>query len=113
MMWGGEPLDGSEPGPPVYTLADGGRMGWASLEMRSVRLAPMLKGMRIQSFGAPVEIAKKTSMHRFWVFDLETGTPLLANDVVDIALHLDQRRAMEIPDDKRADLERRFRTDLR
>ena len=113
LMWGGETLDGSEPGPPVYALPDGGRMGWASLEMRSVRLAPIRQGMRVQSFGAPVEIAKKTSLHRFWVFDLDTGIPLLANDVVDIALHLDQRRAIEIPDEKRADLERRLRADLR
>ena len=113
VMWGGEPLDGSEPGPPVYDLEGGGRMGWASLEMRSVRLGPLRAGAHVQSFGAPVEINKKTSCHRFWIFDLDSGKPLLANDVVDIALNLDERRAMEIPDRYRADLERRLRADLR
>ena len=113
LMWGGEPLDGSQPGPPVYELEGGGRMGWASLEMRSVRLAPLRVGTRVQSFGAPVDINKKTSLHRFWIFDLDTGRPLLANDVVDIALHLDERRAIEIPDRMRADLVRRLRSDLR
>ncbi|MEM9176054.1 MAG: thioesterase family protein [Myxococcota bacterium] len=113
IMWGGEPLDGSEPGPPVYPLEGGGRMGWASLEMRSVRLAPLRQGTRIQSFGAPVQIMKKTSLRRFWVFDLDTGKPLLANDVVDIALHLDERRAMEIPEKMRAQLEATLRADLR
>jgi len=113
VMWGGEPLDGSESGPPVYDLEGGGRMGWASLEMRSVRLGPLRAGAHVQSFGAPVEINKKTSCHRFWIFDLDSGKPLLANDVVDIALNLDERRAMEIPDRYRADLERRLRADLR
>ena len=113
VMWGGEPLDGSEAGPPVYALDGGGRMGWASLEMRSVRLAPLREGTRIQSFGAPVELNKKTSLRRYWVFDLDSGQPLLANDVVDIALHLDERRAIEIPEKMRAELERTLRTDLR
>ena len=113
IMWGGEPLDGSESGPPVYDLEGGGRMGWASLEMRSVRLGPLREGARIQSFGAPVQVNKKTSMRRFWVFDLDSGKPLLANDVVDIALHLDERRAMEIPERMRAQLEQTLREDLR
>lgn len=113
VMWGGEPLDGSEAGPPVYALPDGGRMGWASLEMRSVRIAPLRAGTRIQSFGAPVEVNKKTSLRRFWIFDLDTEQPLLANDVVDIALHLDERRAIEIPDRMRSELEGQLRTDLR
>ena len=112
LMWGGESLDGSEPGPPVYELEGGGRMGWASLEMRSVRLAPLRRGTRIQSFGAPVELNKKTSLRRFWVFDLDEGKPLLANDVVDIALHLGERRAIEIPEKMRAEIERSLRTDL-
>ena len=88
-------------------------MGWASLEMRSVRLAPLREGTRIQSFGAPVQVNKKTSLRRFWVFDLDSGKPLLANDVVDIALHLDERRAMEIPEKMRAQLEQTLREDLR
>ncbi len=113
VMWGGEPLDGGDPGPPVYALEGGGRMGWASLEMRSVRLAPLRVGTRIQSFGAPVELAKKTSLRRFWIFDLDSGQPLLANDVVDIALHLDERRAIEIPEKMRVELEGALRPDLR
>jgi acyl-CoA thioesterase FadM len=112
-MWGGETLDGSDPGPPVIPLAGGGRMGWASLEMRSVRLAPLRQGLRVQSFSAPLEVAKKTTLRRYWVFDLASGRPLLVNDVIDIALDLERRRAMEIPDDLRAMLERQHRPDLR
>jgi acyl-CoA thioester hydrolase len=112
-MWGGETLDGSDPGPPVIRLPDGGRMGWASLEMRSIRLAPLRAGMRVQSFSAPLEVGRKTSLRRYWVYDLEGGEPLLVNDVVDIALDLERRRAMEIPEAIRADLERQRRPDLR
>ncbi len=112
-MWGGETLDGSDPGPPVLPLPGGGRMGWASLEMRSVRLAPLRAGLRIQSFSAPLELGRKTSLRRYWVYDLDRGEALLVNDVLDIALDLERRRAMEIPEALRANLEQQRRPDLR
>jgi acyl-CoA thioesterase FadM len=88
-------------------------MGWASLEMRSVRLAPLRAGLRIQSFSAPLEVGRKTSLRRYWVYDLDRGEALLVNDVLDIALDLERRRAMEIPEALRANLEQQQRPDLR
>lgn len=115
LMWGGDsiPPAPKNDGPPIHDLADGGRMGWAAAESRSVMLKQPRAGMRIQSFGVPVGLGAKTTHQRFWVFDLDTGDLLLANEVVDIALHLDQRRAIEIPHELRGPLEARLRPDLR
>lgn len=115
LMWGGDPMPPApkHEGPTLHDLADGGRMGWAAAESRSVMLEQPMAGMRIQSFGAPVGIGSKTTHQRFWVYDLDRGDLLLANEVVDIALHLDRRRAIEIPDELRGPIEARLRPDLR
>ncbi|MEM7408754.1 MAG: thioesterase family protein [Myxococcota bacterium] len=114
-MWGGEPLEvrGKPLGPPVFDLPDGGKMGLASMEARSVMVRQPMAGMRIQSFVANVELARKTNLRRYWVFDLDTQELLLANEVVELALHLGKRRAIEFPPEIRADLEARLRPDLR
>jgi acyl-CoA thioesterase FadM len=113
LMWGGQPI-GSEPeGPPILDLADGGRMGWASMETRSVMVEQPMVGTRIQSFAATVELGRKTNLRRYWVFDLDTGRLLLANEVVELALHLEKRCAIEIPAEIRTRLEATARFDLR
>ena len=114
-MWGGDliPPQTRSDGPPLIALADGGTMGWASMETRSVMLEPPVAGMRVQSFSATVELASKTCLCRYWVFDLETGRLLLANEVVELALHLGQRRAIEIPPEIRKGMEAALRPDLR
>lgn len=114
-MWGGDPiLSGArQNGPPLIELADGAKMGWASMETRSVMLEQPLAGMRVQSFAATVELARKTNLRRYWVFDLETKRLLLANEVVELALHLGQRRAIVIPEAIRAEMKATLRTDLR
>lgn len=114
-MWGGDPIPPAtrEDGPPLLDLPDGGRMGWAAMESRSIQLEPPTVGMTIQSFAAVVELARKTSLRRYWVFDVDTGRLLLTNQVVDLALHLGLRRAIEIPEPSRSELEAKLRPDLR
>lgn len=114
-MWGGDPIVAAKhaDGPPLIQLADGATMGWASMETRSVMVEQPLAGMRVQSFAATVEIARKTHVRRYWVFDLDRGNLLLANEVVELALHLGKRRAIEIPEAIRSELEATLREDLR
>lgn len=114
-MWGGEPIppETASAGPTLISLPDGAKMGWASMETRSVMVRQPLAGMRVQSFAATVELARKTNLRRYWVFDLETGDVLLSNEVVELALHLGQRKAIEIPAPIRAEMEATFRPDLR
>ena len=88
-------------------------MGLASAETRSVMLEQPMAGMRIQSFAATVELARKTNMRRYWVFDLDTGRLLLANEVVELALDLDKRCAIDIPDEMRERFASTARLDLR
>lgn len=114
-MWGGRPIPPAKTadGPQLIDLPDGGKMGWASMETRSVMLEQPMAGMRTQSFAATVEIARKTNLRRYWVFDVDTGRLLLANEVVELALHLGQRRAIDIPEDIRAEMTENLREDLR
>lgn len=114
-MWGGDPIPPARrnDGPPLVSLADGETMGWASMETRSVMIEQPIAGMRVQSFAATVELARKTNLRRYWVFDLDSGRLLLANEVVELALHLGQRRAIEIPEEIRAEMEAALRPDLR
>lgn len=113
LMWGGEPIEPGPEGPPVFDLPDGGRMGLASAETRSVMVEQPMAGMRIQSFAATVELARKTNLRRYWVFDLDTGRLLLANEVVELALDLDKRCAIDIPDEMRERFAATARFDLR
>ena len=113
LMWGGEPIEPGPDGPPVFDLPDGGRMGLASMESRSVMVEQPMAGMRIQSFAATVELGRKTNLRRYWVFDLDTGRLLLANQVVELALHLGKRCAIDIPDEMRKRFEEKARFDLR
>lgn len=114
-MWGGQPVDPEkqQDGPPLVKLADGAMMGWASMETRSVMLEQPRVGMRVQSFAATVELARKTNLRRYWVFDVDSGRLLLANEVVELALHLGERRAIEIPEEIRSEMESSLRADLR
>lgn len=114
-MWGGDPIPPATrlDGPPLVDLPDGAKMGWASMETRSVMLEQPLAGMRVQAFAATVELARKTNLRRYWVFDLDTERLLLSNEVVELALHLGERRAIPIPDDIRAEMQASLREDLR
>lgn len=114
-MWGGEPVPPAAAldGPPLITLADGAKMGWASMENRSVAVRALREGMLIQTFAATVELARKTNLRRYWIYDVESEDLLLSNEVVELALHLGERRALEIPSEIRAEMEEKLRSDLR
>jgi len=97
----------------LIELSDGAKMGWASMETRSVMLVQPMVGMRVQSFAATIELGRKTNLRRYWVFNVDTGELLLSNEVVELALHLGERRAIKIPDEIRANMTSELREDLR
>lgn len=113
-MWGGDVIPPATPqeGPMLIDLPDGGKMGWASIESRSVMIDQPMAGMQVQSFAATVRLAHKTHMRRYWVFDVATERLLLSNEVVELALHLGARRAIEIPELIRKEMQVSLRPDL-
>jgi acyl-CoA thioester hydrolase len=113
LVWGGEPLHPGANGPPMFDLDDGGRMSLAALETRSLLFESPKVGTLIQSFSAIVEIARKTIVRRTWVFDVERARLLHNNMMVDIALHLGERRSLEIPANVRSTFEAEAQLDLR
>lgn len=91
---------------------EGGRFGWASLEIRGSLFRLPRAGDRIQSFGAVVGIGSKTRNEKFWVFDLDRGDILCTAQIVNAAFDVGARRALVIPDKQRAELEARYHPDL-
>jgi acyl-CoA thioester hydrolase len=96
LTWAGEPIDGQD--EPLHLLADGTRMGWASMETR-VQMGELPRvGDRVQAFGAAVGVHDKV-MHRVhWTFDVDTGALLTAFESVSLAFDIGNRRPMSIPD---------------
>lgn len=113
LVWGGEPMNVEKDWMPLYETADGGSFGWATLESRGVVLEPPPAGARIQSFGAEVELGRKTSLRHHWVFELDRGALLITTSIVNLAFDLRARRAIEIPPAVRATLEAAAQPDLR
>lgn len=112
LVWAGMPIPPRQPGMPLYELSDGRRFGWATLESRATLFALPRIGTLIQSFGAEVEIARKTSVRHQWVFDLERGTLLSAGRILNLAFDIGARRAIEMPDEVRESLGRQYQPDL-
>jgi acyl-CoA thioester hydrolase len=115
LTWGGKPMRAhkGQAGPPMFDLEDGSRMSLAALETRAQLFEPASVGTRIQTFSAIVEVATKTAIRRTWVYDLDHDLLLQSNTLVDIALHLGKRRAMEIPEPVREAFEANAQFDLR
>lgn len=113
LVWGGVPTNSRASGMPLFELEGGGKFGWATLESRGRLLELPRAGTRIQSFGAEVELARKTSCRHNWVFDVERGTLLCASSIVNLAFDIQARRAIEIPSTIRRMLEAQFHPDLR
>jgi len=111
LVWGGEP-SGFRTAVPLFEDA-GRRFGWATMESRGVLLALPRVGTRIQSFGAEVELARKTSFRHHWVYDLDRETLLCTSSIVNLAFDLEARRAIEIPASLRQTLEAQYHPDLR
>lgn len=111
LAWGGEP-SGFRNGVPILEDA-GRRIGWATMESRGVLHELPCAGVRIQSFGAVVELARKTWYRHHWVYDLERRALLCTSSILNLAFDLEARRAIEIPDPLRANLESQYHPDLR
>jgi acyl-CoA thioester hydrolase len=94
-------------GPMTFTSADGRRFGWATMEMRVVKVTQPRAGDRLTSIGGEIGLASKTRHSRRWTFNMTTGALVSLNDNVNIALDLDARRSIEIPPEHRVGLERR------
>ena len=69
-------------------------------------------GTRVQSYGAEVELGRKTRHERYWVYDIDRGALLCTASIVNVAFDIGARRAIEIPDFEREYLEKRFHPDL-
>jgi len=87
-------------------------MGWAVMENRIVLHGGARVGDRIQSFGALVDIANKTTQNINWVFNVDSGELLTIFQSVNLAFDTLARRSMVIPDEVRASDERRCHRDL-
>ena len=113
LVWGGEPSSRRSVGAPLFEIDGGRRLGWATMENRGVLVRLPRAGDRIQSFGAEVELGRKTSFRHQWVFDVERGDLLCTSSMVNLAFDLEARRSIEIPPDVRAVFEARLHPDLR
>lgn len=113
LVWGGERIDRPDDVEWIRDLGDGRRMGWATMESRGTLAELPRAGMRIQSFGAVVELGRKSLYERNWVYDIERETRLCTASDVSIAFDIGERKAIEIPADERSRLERQLHPDLR
>ncbi len=100
--------DGDEPthGPPVVRDSEGRRYSWAMMETRSVVWRRPALGDRIVSIGADIRCGEKWRQSRRWMFVKETVQPLGISDTLGMCIDLDARRAIVIPDDVRAAIEK-------
>lgn len=81
-------------------------IGGAALEYRFVYRRAPRAGDLITVRSAIKEVAAKTYTFAHWLFDLSSGQAIATAEVVAIMLDLKARRAIEIPADLRAILER-------
>ena len=110
LVWGSEGI--SEDNDWLRDLANGDRMGWATMESRCTLFELPKVGSRVQSFSAPVEMSRKAQHERFWVYDIDRDVLLCSASFVDVAFNINTRRAIEIPDFERERIEGVLRADL-
>lgn len=103
---------GMRMGPPIEAGPDGRRIGWAMLENRQYLVATPRVGDHVTTLSAPVKLGAKTQQMRRWTFNTETGDLLAVIDGVSLALDLDARRATDIPDYMRQELESQLMAEL-
>lgn len=111
LVWGGERTERAG-GFPLLDLDDGTRFGWATMESRHVLLDIPRVGRQIQSFGAEVQLGRKTSFRHNWVFDVESGDLVCVASSLNLAFDIGARRSIEIPPHIRAGLEADCHPDL-
>ncbi|MFI4934922.1 MAG: thioesterase family protein [Caulobacterales bacterium] len=94
-------------GPMTFVSETGHRLGWASMETRTVKVSQPRAGETLCSLGAEIGLHSKVRHSRRWIFNTTTGRIISLNDNVSVALDLDARRSIEIPPNVRAQLEKR------
>lgn len=100
-------------GPPVLRTDEGHRFGWAMIETRNLVLGRPLAGDNIVSIGTDVAFGERWRHSRRWAFVEASGEMVGIHDTVGIALDLDARRSIAIPENIRGALERSLQPDLR
>lgn len=111
LTWGGEPVD-PDPSEILAETSAGVLMGWAMMETRIQIDGLPGRGDRIQSFGATVALADKTTHRVHWVFDVDSKALLTTFESVSLAFDVRGRRAMSIPEGYRAKEQDRLQPDL-
>jgi acyl-CoA thioester hydrolase len=82
------------------------RIGGAALEYRFVYRTPAREGDLIVLKSGLKSVTGKTYVWCHWLFDAETGESIATAEAVAISMDLVERKAIEIPPDMRANLER-------
>ena len=104
--------EGIKPGPPVFTLANNQRIGWAVMETRTMLLAqPRLKD-ELAYFSADIKLETKSRLSRRWALDKNTGKLLGMSDTVGLCIDLDARRAIDWPVELRLEIEKNLQPQL-
>ena len=86
--------------------AEGNRIGGAALEYRFVYRKPARAGDLISVRSGVKSIGAKTYNWVHWVLNEETGEAIATAEAVAVAMDLDARKAIAIPETLKADLER-------
>ncbi len=97
--------ENTQHGPPVFQTGSGQRVGWAVMETRNILYAQPRLGDEIAYFSADLRLQEKSRLSRRWAFKKETGELLGISDSVGLCIDLDARRAIEWPQEIRAQIE--------
>jgi len=111
LVWGGQPIDGRE-FRPLETLADGGQMGFATMETRASWVRFARAGDHVQSFAAQIAVYDKAMLSRHWLADVDRGDLVAVFSVVSLAFDITNRRAISLPNEVRQRFESRLHPEL-
>lgn len=99
-------------GPPVMKTDTGNRFSWAMIETRAIVLGRPRVDDMLLSIGSDVAYGDRWRQSRRWAFVRESGLLVGINDVVGIALDLDERRSIQIPKTVRNAIEKTYLPNL-
>ncbi len=103
---------GATQGPPVFTTADGRRVGWAVMETRNLVFGQPRLGDELAYFSADLKLEKKSRVSRRWALDKSTDRVLGISDTVGVCIDLNARRAIDWPQELREQIERYIQPQL-
>ena len=99
-------------GPTIMKTSNGNRFSWAMIETRAMVIGRPRDGDQLISIGADIAYGERWRQSRRWAFVKESGELVGINDVVGIALDLDERKSIHIPDSVRETIEETYLPDL-